>query len=749
MKTIPWLGIPANRLVAALVLAVLAAAAAIALATRAPWAGLTLRAQPDGAVTVEAATGPSAALPAGARLVALGAPGAMPLALRSDDLMEEPDLLPGYQELDAFLARQSSIAALLAAPQVALHWQDGAGMPVQQSVVAPGRRPVAALPGPFWFQLAVSLAGCLLATWVWTLRPHDPGARMFLATGWAFPAFALPAAVYGTRELALDGDLFRALGTLNHFGAAMWGAALVALFLAHPRPLVRPSRLGWPFAVFGMWWLADATRLAPDLDWGSRFLVMTEMLLAIVLAMVQWRRSRREPIDRASLRWLSLSLLVGSGLFIVTMVASTSLGWMPALPQGYAFGFFLFVYLGIALGLGRYRLFALDAWAYRMLLWIGGAVAVVALDALLVLALDWPAAPALGASVWACGLAYFPARQWLWRRVARRSDPAAQAPLTDVVRIAFQSSIEAQAKLWDALLQRLWDPLELRPVIAAATDDDAGRDGTVVDGAGDGAGGTADGSAGGARIGENGLAILVPACGGLGARRLRYAQGGRRLFVPSDLALVDAMCTLMDQAARAREAQQRGALEERRRIARDMHDDVGARLLQLVHRADASELAEIARAAMTDLRTALSALDVERMPLGDALAGWRAEAAERCDAAGVALDWQAPAADPARTLAPRHRALAERALREGLSNALRHARPTRVSVRVDTDADTLAIVLVNDGAPAPPQRWTEGRGLRGMRVRLDELGGTLAADAPSPGAARLALRLPYDPPAAR
>ena len=42
-----------------------------------------------------------------------------------------------------------------------------------------------------------------------------------------------------------------------------------------------------------------------------------------------------------------------------------------------------------------------------------------------------------------------------------------------------------------------------------------------------------------------------------------------------------AVCELMNQADAGRNAHERGATEERRRIARDMHDDIGARLLML------------------------------------------------------------------------------------------------------------------------------------------------------------------------
>lgn len=696
-------------------------ALAIGLALQMPWLGLQLVAGPNDTVMVLRSQKNS--IPTEARLLSIAAPGGDALALSAEDLMEEPDLLESFARMDGFFERQRQFAGVLHGKKVTLQWQATPDDAPQTTLIKPRKRPLGDLPLLFWFQVAVSIVGCLIACWVWVLRPRDWGARMFGITGLAFPLFAMPAAIYSGRELALPGDTFQALSHLNHFGAMLFGAALVAIFLTHPRllhPSMRPAWLAAPFALFTLWWWADVRRIVPGPDEGMRLLVMAEMLLAIALAIVQWRHSKGDALGRASLRWLSLSLLVGSGLFILLIVSTAVLGWLPPLPQGYAFGFFLFIYVGVALGLRRYRLFDLDEWAWRMLLWIGGVAAVVGLDALLIVLLDWSAGMALGASLWICGALYFPARQWLWQRLAHRPTMQVHELMPDVVRIAFQPSQPTQETLWDDLLRRLYDPMHLE------SSNFAGRQ---------------------AQIDDSGLTLMVPACGGIAARCLRYPARGQRLFSSRDATFMNAVNQLMNQAQSGRDAYERGANEERRRIAHDMHDDVGARLLMLIHRASSPELAELARAAMHDLRTTLHVMDAHDMPLAEALADWRAEASARCEAAHVDLVWATdlPSGSELPALGSRQKAAIERALRECLTNALRHARPQCVEIVFRLQpGGLLQFAVRNDGAVGDPASWQDGRGLRGMRQRLQPWGGRLQITATEHGHAELTLEIPLD-----
>ncbi|MBX9833748.1 MAG: histidine kinase, partial [Burkholderiaceae bacterium] len=446
---------PSRWLFAAFAYSLAAVALTIGVSIQTPWLGLRLVAL-GGAVQVQASQGPSAAIPVGATLLALQGVEARSaeaeIFLQANDLIEEPDVMATYTQIDGFFARQQLITATLVQPQVSLRWE--AGGVITQTWVTPQERPISSLPLLFWFQLVVSVTGCLIACWVWVLRPGDWGAGMFGITGLLFPIFSMPAAIYSGRELALPGDLFFALNGLNHWGSLMFGAAFGAIFLAHPRPLVRPLHMAWSFVLFNLWWLTDVLRLAPRPAIGMQLAIVIEMLLAMVFAAVQWQKNRGDPLNRASLRWFILSMLVGSDLFILLIITTAMLGWLPPMPQGYAFGFFLFIYVGIALGLRRYRLFELDEWAFRMLLWLGGALAVVGVDVLLVLALDWSAGPALGVSLWVCGALYFPVRQWLWQRLTHRPGMQLHELMPDVVRIAFQPSRQAQEEAWKDLLRR-------------------------------------------------------------------------------------------------------------------------------------------------------------------------------------------------------------------------------------------------------------------------------------------------------
>jgi len=453
---------------------------------------------------------------------------------------------------------------------------------------------------------------------------------------------------------------------------------------------------------------------------------MVVVVLPLAAALVT-----RDPIlvagltTAARLPWLLLSMLTGSGLFILSIVVTVALGWLPPLPQAYAFGFFLFIYVGIALGLARYRLFELDQWAWRVLVWVGGALAVLGLDAILITALDWSAATAFGTALWICGALYFPMRQWLWDRLTRTPRWPDDAVLGEVVRIAFAPSLQDQAALWDNLLRRLHDPLVLEPGSAPATPD-----------------------TGHATIEEYGLALHVPAAGAIGPRRLLHARGGRRLFTPRDGTFIDALCQLMQRAQASRTAYEDGARAERKRIAQDMHDDVGARLLQLIHRAPTPDVAELSRAAMRDLRTAIATLDALPVPLDDALADWRAEAEARCEAAGVMLTWDETRIDAIVQIDAPRKAVLERVLREALTNALKHASPRAIAVTLTVHGNQARVAVYDDGPSSDPASWHDGHGLRAMRQRLSRDGGTLHIERAAQGGTVLMATLPLSGAAA-
>jgi signal transduction histidine kinase len=668
-----------------------------------PWLGVTLRVSDAGDKVLVADLAPHLGQPMapGTQVRRMASASGTVVDLAVTDLIEEPDFFDTYPEMAQFFARQSLLSSLLRDGPVTVFWSDPLGRD-GQTVIAPQVRPLASLPGAFWFQMGVGFAALLMAAWVFLLRPHYWGTRLFAMTGLSFAVATSSAAIYSSRELALPGDVFRVLSSVNHAGAILFGCALVGLFLMYPKPFVRPRTLLWLPAIFSCWWLADALRWAPDQNWGSRLPISLELLMAIVFGVLQWRSSRHQPLDRAALRWFALSSLVGASLFILTMYLPSMLGWFAPLPQAYAFAFFLVMYVGIALGLGRYRLFDLDEWAYRILLWLMGAAAVVLMDvALLYMGLNHSVS--LGLTLLLCGVFYFPFRQWLWRWLVKRRETNIEQLLPEISKIAFIAGASEQELAWTVLLRQLFNPLDMTP---SQRTEKSGE------------------------VDEEGLVLHVPHCGHLTAQTLKYAGHGARLFSSRDAQFASALCHLMDEMMSGRNKYELGVARERLRIGRDLHDNIGARLLKLIHQLRGSPSADVARDAMKDLRTAISALDAQPVPLPDALADWHAEAEGRCESAKCQLVWNQPDDIPALKLAPRAKASLESVVRELITNALKHASPDCIEVhtQMDKTRSCLSLSVTNNGMRVDPSAWQDGYGLRNMRGRLEELGGHLGIE---------------------
>jgi signal transduction histidine kinase len=251
-----------------------------------------------------------------------------------------------------------------------------------------------------------------------------------------------------------------------------------------------------------------------------------------------------------------------------------------------------------------------------------------------------------------------------------------------------------------------------------------------------------------ADLGEPLVACAVVILGGM-ALRGRW-EDRRRLATSASVA--------RDERAR------RTVLEERARIARELHDVVAHHMSVVAIQAEAAPYRvpapspEVARSltlirshaveALTELQRVLgvlrdgAAVDTGPQPgverLGELVA----------TAGHVGLDARLTVHGPTETLPPGVGLSAYRIVQEALSNVMRHAPGAAVEVTVDAGIDRLELQIVNGPTPRSPTTGPGARhGLLGMRERVGLLGGQLTT-APAPdGGFTVRAELPLQPAA--
>ena len=207
------------------------------------------------------------------------------------------------------------------------------------------------------------------------------------------------------------------------------------------------------------------------------------------------------------------------------------------------------------------------------------------------------------------------------------------------------------------------------------------------------------------------------------------------------------------QRYRRRLAREREVQRERERIARDIHDDLGAGLTQVAHlsalAADHDHDHDAARevfqricTASTGLARSLDEIVWAVNPANDSLdklVSYLAEfAQEFASAAGVACRLHLPDDVPDRVVSSRVRHNVCMLLKESLNNAVMHGMPREVMVTLRVDGGRLRLTVLDDGRgfdSGAIQADGSGRhsGIATMRHRADELGGRLTIES-LPGA---------------
>lgn len=164
---------------------------------------------------------------------------------------------------------------------------------------------------------------------------------------------------------------------------------------------------------------------------------------------------------------------------------------------------------------------------------------------------------------------------------------------------------------------------------------------------------------------------------------------------------------------------------ERKRIAADLHDDLGAKLLTIVHTSESERISTLAREALEEMRLSVRGLTGRPVLLADALGDWRAEVVSRLAQAGIEAEWHSPD-DAPQTLPARAYVQTTRILREAVSNIIKHSGASHCSVTCSLGEGDFQLVVQDNGKGIAMEldgRLDRGHGMSSMKHRAKQLQG--------------------------
>ena len=599
-----------------------------------------------------------------------------------------------YTGFRDFLTQQTLVSTLLKKPEIVLIDSDQ----VRHKIQVHSKRPAASLPFSFWFCIVQSAVALLFTAGIAAYQRQSLPAKLLLANGFGFLLIMLTVAIYRTRELAIDGEYFRTLLIMNSSGLSLFSFTLVWLLMRYPTPIGSTAMIA---AIGGIHFFAAANHYfhwfeLPGSATETPKLIVFSIGLSVIIA--QWYASRANAINRSIFSWLLFSMMLAIiaylGLYVVPALLFNS-----TLVPSWLVGFgVLAIYLGFALGMFQVKLFAVEKIWFDLWIWLAGGVFLVIGDLALMSLLSLDQWDATAISLFIVGWIYFPIRQKLWKKLyPQPQDRVSQLLPSLVEELAGCHQNRDYSQLIVNKLQQAFNPESIQ--IYPLTGDVDKYSESIL------------------KLPWQELGIYL---------QLDGKERGRQLFAPGDIALAESLISLANKSRTAEVEKQQSAQLERDRIARDLHDDVSAPLLMLVHKAHSDNLQNLAQKALSSVRDAIYALDNKNsVYLEDLLWDTKIECLERVEPLDIELDWLITGECPHMQLTPRFGLNFTRIIREAISNTLKHSKADHLDIALAFRAEELTLQISNNGIAKDfnQDQLILGKGINNMKKRTEELSG--------------------------
>jgi signal transduction histidine kinase len=264
-----------------------------------------------------------------------------------------------------------------------------------------------------------------------------------------------------------------------------------------------------------------------------------------------------------------------------------------------------------------------------------------------------------------------------------------------------------------------------------------------------------------ARLGlQQSIATLLRAGGETHGLLVVAGTGLTKADVPAMTAFANQAAIAIENARLYEQAQQVAVMEERSRLARELHDSVTQSLFSMTLTAQAARillerdprrvepqlarLQELARGALTEMRSLIFELRPVAVEEEGLVSALRKHIAAVRSREGLAIDFRVSGE---RRLVKEQEVALFRIVQEALNNVVKHARAERAVVDLSMGEEAICLLVADDGMGFDPRTSVrEGKtmGLVNMRERVEMLDGSLEIDSQPGEGTRIRVKIPLN-----
>jgi signal transduction histidine kinase len=563
----------------------------------------------------------------------------------------------------------------------------------------------------FWMPILAGLLSVSLGVAVLTHTQRDVGTLLFYIGTLAYFIAMCGRAWIADRPWGQSPEIWVYLLNTTHICTGVFIVCEVGSLMRAPIKLLN-IRWWWLLvAIESVFLTLDVTRVVDSTKATHTWPILVMGLMGLLLIGVQAKSISKTPEARLVMKWVLLSVAISGvlaiSLLVMTVVLASTTNVITALNLVPV----IIVFTHAAL-LVRTHLYRLEAWWWRTWLWLTAGAMVVAIEGIVLGFTSISGQFSLTIALAIAGWLYFPLRQWMMLRFAPQTTQTIEDFIPALMELSTIQIREGDVQAhWKSILERAFEPQSI----------------LLINGPRQKQGGLGHlapldlQSTKQAQIESSGTQLRVP---GLTEQEtlLTGANRGQRAFRPSDVQLASSLLTIARQGLAAQARYSEGAIEERRRIAADLHDDIGGKLLHLANRAGHD--GDYARNTLEDLRTITRGLNAQTRSLTDLIADLRYQLAERAERQGLSFRFDAQLAqEGALQIGSRQGTLLNSICSELLRNAMQHQPTTSIRFGFRIDGGKAYLRVENDGQFSNPDEWTPGLGMTSIRRRVNDLNG--------------------------